>query len=167
MARSEGLALAPWGVLAGGKIRTNAEEARRKASGEKGRTIFDPNWERTPAEKKVCDTLEEIAKEVGTESITARVSLLPAFVEVFSTERECSRHRVPSAQAPLRVPGHRWPKGRAAERKHRGAGYFADGRASAAHRECVAAQPRLSELVDRELHLLNRRTAELSDDEIG
>jgi aryl-alcohol dehydrogenase-like predicted oxidoreductase len=77
MARSEGLALAPWGVLAGGKIRTNAEEARRKASGEKGRTIFDPNWERTPAEKKVCDTLEEIAKEVGTESITARVSFCP------------------------------------------------------------------------------------------
>jgi aryl-alcohol dehydrogenase-like predicted oxidoreductase len=74
MARSEGLALAPWGVLAGGKIRTNAEEARRKASGEKGRTIFDSNWERTPAERKVCDTLEEIAKEVGTESITARVS---------------------------------------------------------------------------------------------
>ncbi|KAI0290591.1 Aldo/keto reductase [Russula brevipes] len=53
MARSEGLALAPWGEW------------------RKGRTIFDPNWERTPAERKVCDTLEEIAKEVGTESITA------------------------------------------------------------------------------------------------
>lgn len=71
MARSEGLALAPWGVLGGGKIRTNAEEARRKESGEKGRTVFNPNWERTPEEKKVCDILEEIAKEIGTESITA------------------------------------------------------------------------------------------------
>jgi hypothetical protein len=30
MARSEGLALAPWGVLGSGKIRTNAEEARRR-----------------------------------------------------------------------------------------------------------------------------------------
>jgi hypothetical protein len=40
MARSEGLALAPWGVLAAGKIRTNAEEARRKESGEKGRMVF-------------------------------------------------------------------------------------------------------------------------------
>ncbi|KAI9440916.1 NADP-dependent oxidoreductase domain-containing protein [Lactarius indigo] len=71
MARSEGLALAPWGVLGGGKIRTNAEEARRKESGEKGRTIFSADWERTPEQKKVCDVLEEIGKEVGTESITS------------------------------------------------------------------------------------------------
>lgn len=74
MARSEGLALAPWGVLGGGKIRTNAEEARRKESGEKGRTILNPNWERTPDEKRVCDVLEEIAKEVNCESITAGMS---------------------------------------------------------------------------------------------
>ena len=74
MAGSEGLALAPWGVLGSGKIRTNAEEARRKESGEKGRMVFGPDWERTPAEKKVCDVLEGIAKEVGTESITARTS---------------------------------------------------------------------------------------------
>jgi aryl-alcohol dehydrogenase-like predicted oxidoreductase len=71
MARSEGLALAPWGVLHGGKIRSNAEEARRRETGEKGRTILHPNWERSPEEKKVCDVLEEIAKEVNTESITA------------------------------------------------------------------------------------------------
>lgn len=76
MARSEGLALAPWGVLAGGKIRSNAEDARRRETGEKGRTAFGTSWERTPEEKKVCDTLEEIAKEVGTESITARMSWL-------------------------------------------------------------------------------------------
>ncbi|KAH9040321.1 Aldo/keto reductase [Lactarius deliciosus] len=62
MARAEGLALAPWGVLAGGKIRTNPEEARRKESGEKERTL---------EQKKVCDVLEEIVKEVGTESITS------------------------------------------------------------------------------------------------
>ena len=82
MARSEGLALAPWGVLGGGKIRTNAEEARRRESGEKGRTFMNPNWERTPAEKKVCDALEEIAKEVGTKSITARMSMGFALPEV-------------------------------------------------------------------------------------
>ncbi|KAH9027117.1 aryl-alcohol dehydrogenase [NADP+] [Lactarius pseudohatsudake] len=77
MARSEGLALAPWGVLAGGKIRTNAEEARRKESGEKGRTILTSDWERTPEEKKVCDVLEEIGKEVGTESITSTPYVFP------------------------------------------------------------------------------------------
>ena len=140
MARSEGLALAPWGVLGGGKIRTNAEEARRRESGEKGRTIFNPEWERSPAEKKVCDALEEIAKEVGTESITARMSMGFALPEVspiapsWTLTLLCSRHRVPFAQASLRVPPHRWQKSRAAQGKHNGAGHFSDPRASAAHR---------------------------------
>jgi len=71
MARSEGLALTPWGVLGTGKIRTNAKETRRRESGEKGRTVFGPEWERTQVQKKVCDVLEEIWKEVGTESITS------------------------------------------------------------------------------------------------
>lgn len=30
------MALAPWDVLGGGKIRTDAEEQRRRESGEKG-----------------------------------------------------------------------------------------------------------------------------------
>ncbi|KAI9440921.1 NADP-dependent oxidoreductase domain-containing protein [Lactarius indigo] len=65
MARSEGLALAPWGVLGAGKI---VEETRRR---EKSRTIFGSNLERTPEQTKVYDVLEEIGKEVGTESLTA------------------------------------------------------------------------------------------------
>ena len=36
MARSEGLALAPWNVLAGGHIRTDEEEQKRRETGEKG-----------------------------------------------------------------------------------------------------------------------------------
>ena len=36
MAISEGMALAPWGVLGQGKIRTDEEEARRRESGERG-----------------------------------------------------------------------------------------------------------------------------------
>jgi aryl-alcohol dehydrogenase-like predicted oxidoreductase len=71
MARAEGLALAPWDVLGGGKIRSDAEEARRRETGEKGRSIFGPNWERTEEERKVCLVLEEVAKEVGVESITS------------------------------------------------------------------------------------------------
>ena len=71
MARSEGLALAPWGVLGSGRIRTNAEEARRKESGEKGRMTLSTDWERTPEQKKICDVLEDIGKELGTESITS------------------------------------------------------------------------------------------------
>jgi aryl-alcohol dehydrogenase-like predicted oxidoreductase len=71
MVRSEGLALAPWDVLASGKIRSDAEEARRRETGEKGRVILTSNWERTEEERKVCLVLEQIASEVGVESITS------------------------------------------------------------------------------------------------
>ena len=36
MVRHEGMALAPWAVLAAGKIRTDAEEQKRRETGEKG-----------------------------------------------------------------------------------------------------------------------------------
>ncbi|KAH9947754.1 aryl-alcohol dehydrogenase [Amylocystis lapponica] len=70
MVRSEGLALAPWNVLGGGKIRTDEEEEKRSQTGEKGRTVLG-DWLRTPEERKVCLALEEVAKQVGTKSITA------------------------------------------------------------------------------------------------
>ena len=71
MARTLGLALAPWNVLAEGRLRTDAEEERRRQSGEKGRTLVYTNWERTEDEKKMSRALEKVAKEVGTEHITA------------------------------------------------------------------------------------------------
>lgn len=71
MARSEGLALAPWGVVGGGRLMTDEEEKRRKESGEGGRTIASAEWERTPDQVKISRKLEEIAKEVGAEHITA------------------------------------------------------------------------------------------------
>ncbi|KAJ7589868.1 aryl-alcohol dehydrogenase [Mycena floridula] len=71
MAHSEGLALAPWGVLARGCIRTDEEEQRRKDSGENGRAMGTPIWERTEHQKTVCKVLEEIAAEVGAKHITA------------------------------------------------------------------------------------------------
>ncbi|KAF8530787.1 Aldo keto reductase [Gautieria morchelliformis] len=71
MAKSEGLALAPWGVMGQGKLMTDEEEKHRKESGEGGRTAASSTWERTPEEVKVSRKLEEIAKEVGTQHITA------------------------------------------------------------------------------------------------
>ena len=70
MARAHGLALAPWNVLAAGRLRTDAEEKRRIDSGEGGRTIFG-DWLRNENEKKMSAALEKVAKEVGTEHITA------------------------------------------------------------------------------------------------
>ena len=86
MARSEGLALAPWDVLAAGKIRSDAEEARRRETGEKGRTVRASNWERTEEERKVCLVLEQIASEVGVESITSSVLILQIRMEAVLTE---------------------------------------------------------------------------------
>ncbi|PIL23177.1 transporter [Ganoderma sinense ZZ0214-1] len=71
MARSEGLALAPFAVLAGGRIRTDEEEERRRQTGEHGRTIMRPDWERTERERTVCAALEVVQKQVGAKSIQA------------------------------------------------------------------------------------------------
>ncbi|KAJ7443189.1 NADP-dependent oxidoreductase domain-containing protein [Mycena galericulata] len=71
MARAHGLALAPWGVLARGKLRTDAEEEQRRATGEKGRMLMGADWERNENEKKMSHALEKVASEVGAKSISA------------------------------------------------------------------------------------------------
>lgn len=68
----EGLALTLWNVLGSGKIRTDAEEERRRQIGENGRPSLSGNsWERNEDEKKICAALEKVAQELGTEHITA------------------------------------------------------------------------------------------------
>ncbi|KAI0925122.1 hypothetical protein AcW2_005804 [Taiwanofungus camphoratus] len=71
MARAEGMALAPFYVLATGKIRSDEEEERRRQTGEKGRMTASDAWERTPEQRKVCQALGKVAQEVGTKDITA------------------------------------------------------------------------------------------------
>ena len=67
------MALAPWNVLAGGKIRTDEEEEKRRQTGEKGRAVFNPAWERNEQEKTVCKALEKVAAEVGAKHITSGI----------------------------------------------------------------------------------------------
>ena len=69
MARAEGMALAPWYVLGGGKIMTDEQE-RQKEAGEGGRTMFG-DWKRNEKEKAVAKALEEVAAEVGAPNIQA------------------------------------------------------------------------------------------------
>jgi len=71
MAKAFGMALAPYNVLAGGKLRSDAEEERREQSGEKGRDTLGQGWRRTEEEKKMSNVLEKIAKEVGASSLGA------------------------------------------------------------------------------------------------
>ncbi|KAF8832859.1 NADP-dependent oxidoreductase domain-containing protein [Lentinula edodes] len=70
MARSMGMALAPWSVLARGKLRTDEEEERRRATGENGRMLTG-SWERTEKEVKMSHALVKVAKEIGAKSISA------------------------------------------------------------------------------------------------
>ncbi|KAK7687674.1 hypothetical protein QCA50_008889 [Cerrena zonata] len=71
MAKEEGMAIAPFAVLAAGKIRSDAEEQQRRESGEKGRMTFGPNWERNENERKIAAALEKVAAEVGTKNIAS------------------------------------------------------------------------------------------------
>ncbi|KAI0712118.1 aryl-alcohol dehydrogenase [Earliella scabrosa] len=71
MAKAEGMAICPWSVLAGGKIRTDAEEDKRRKTGELGRRVVNQEWERNDTEKKVTSVLEEVAADVGAPNIQA------------------------------------------------------------------------------------------------
>jgi len=70
MCRHEGIALTVFNVLAGGRIRTDAEEEQRRKTGENGRTIMGP-WERNEDEKKVSAALEIVANKIGAKHISA------------------------------------------------------------------------------------------------
>ena len=127
MARSEGLALAPWGILGGGRIQTDAEEARRRESGEKGRMIFHSNWERTEEERRVSLVFEEVAKDVGVEGITAGAHyLLPncgrATSDVISDSCDC----IPPSQGAVCLPHHLLPQGGAFSGESEGTGHHLD-----------------------------------------
>ena len=71
MARMNGMALAPWGVIGGGRLRTDSEEMIHEQSGERGRTTYGMDWKRTDDEKRVCQALEKVANELGVKSIRA------------------------------------------------------------------------------------------------
>jgi aryl-alcohol dehydrogenase-like predicted oxidoreductase len=82
MAKAEGLALAPWGVVGGGKIRTDEEEQNREQSGEKGRQFFG-DWKRTPKEVNISRKVGEIAKQLGVKHITAVAIAYVMHVSIF------------------------------------------------------------------------------------
>jgi aryl-alcohol dehydrogenase-like predicted oxidoreductase len=62
MAKSEGMALAPWGTLGSGKFKT--EEEKQKEEGRKPFRATAPLKEETL--KKVIAVLEKLAKAKGT-----------------------------------------------------------------------------------------------------
>ncbi|KIY71678.1 Aldo/keto reductase [Cylindrobasidium torrendii FP15055 ss-10] len=71
MARAHGMALVPWAVLGGGKLRTDEEEKQREASGEQQRVFYGPEWKRNEKEREVSRALEKVAQDIGAKSIAA------------------------------------------------------------------------------------------------
>jgi aryl-alcohol dehydrogenase-like predicted oxidoreductase len=84
------MALAPWNVLASGKIRTDEEEEKRRKTGENGRAFgrADAKWERNEKERKMSKALEKVAAEVGAKHITSGIVFLPNLI-LFSKLAEC------------------------------------------------------------------------------
>jgi aryl-alcohol dehydrogenase-like predicted oxidoreductase len=73
MARHFGMALAPWGVLGGGKIQTKKAIAERKAKGEGLRSTFRAG--QSEAEEKMSEALEKVAAELGVEGNIQAVAI--------------------------------------------------------------------------------------------
>lgn len=78
-----GMAIAPWNVLAGGKIRSDADEQERLKSGEGGRVFVDPDWKRNEKERLMCQALEKVAQEVGAKNITSGTSTTYQSIQSF------------------------------------------------------------------------------------
>lgn len=79
------MAIAPWSVLAGGKLRSDAEEERRRQTGERGRTTMGIAWERNEDERKVSHALEKVAAEVGAQSLTSGEILRDSLLHILVT----------------------------------------------------------------------------------
>jgi len=75
MCRSEGMGIIPWNVMAGGRLRSDAEEKRRAESGEGGRKLNRPDWQRTEIERKAASALEKVGKELGDDISVAAVAI--------------------------------------------------------------------------------------------
>lgn len=104
-----GMALAPWNVLGGGKIRTDAEEQKRIQSGEDCRSTWG-DWMRTESECKVYLALEEVAAEIGAKSITAGgfLCITPGdYLQRQIIDRSYSCHRVDYEKGTLRLSHNR------------------------------------------------------------
>ncbi|GAB1315117.1 Putative aryl-alcohol dehydrogenase aad14 [Madurella fahalii] len=71
MARTFGMALAPWGVLGSGKLQSKKALEERKARGENLRTFALSSPNQTEDEVKMSEALYKVAQEHGIESITA------------------------------------------------------------------------------------------------
>jgi aryl-alcohol dehydrogenase-like predicted oxidoreductase len=65
------MALAPWNVLAGGKLRSDEDEERRVQSGDVGRAIPGYEWRRNEKERTMTTALAKVAKEIGAKHVTA------------------------------------------------------------------------------------------------
>ncbi|EJT97331.1 Aldo/keto reductase [Dacryopinax primogenitus] len=72
MCMHEGMAVAPWGVIAGGRLRTQAQLAQRIKQG--GNLRFGMN-ELSENEKKMSAALEKVANDIGGDASLANVAI--------------------------------------------------------------------------------------------
>ena len=92
-----GMAIAPWNVLAGGKIRTDEEEERRRQSGERGTSRLQRTW--------------KVGRELTTARIQAARTWSPASGSAAPSNARCARcsRRSPKRSARRASPPVRHP----------------------------------------------------------
>ncbi|MCJ1314475.1 putative aryl-alcohol dehydrogenase aad14 [Agyrium rufum] len=73
MARHYGMALAPWGVIGGGKFQTKAQIEERKKKGEGLRSFL--GGDQSEAQEKVSAALEKVANKIGGGTTISAVAL--------------------------------------------------------------------------------------------
>ena len=69
MARTYGMALAPWDVIGGGKFQSKKQIEERKSKGEGLRSLM--GGDQTSQEEKISSALEKVAGEHGDASLSA------------------------------------------------------------------------------------------------
>ncbi|CED82260.1 aryl-alcohol dehydrogenase [Phaffia rhodozyma] len=70
MARTFGMALAPWDAIGGGRLLSKKQLQAKEAAGEKIRSMMGQG-DQSEDEVKYSEVLDKIAQEVGVESVTA------------------------------------------------------------------------------------------------
>ena len=78
MARAEGMALVPWDVLGGGKIRSDEQEQQREKTGENGKpSVLVPHSDTDTSQAALCSRQIGVALRSSAESVRSCRTWLP------------------------------------------------------------------------------------------
>ena len=157
------MALAPWNVLASGKIRTNEEEERRRQTGEEGRrrqTVKMAGLSRSSLKiGSVMKRKKRFVKPLRKSPRKSELNILPPvyiLLKYYSTlaDVSSSRHCISHAEDTICLPDCRRSKGGTFAGQYRGIGNHVEQRSDQIFGKCGFIWTRISILGDCELSFI-------------